>query len=657
MQGEWQKKSNQRNEVITRGGGFDYYLEPHDGFKFNGNTSVQYRTLLGNTLINTQNYIPDGDNYSRRWNDSKNSGLELNSSHHAEFKTGNVKHDADGSLSYSTSRSRSSSTEGTFSTLPGDWASMRADLQADRMPDTLGILNRYLSLFGSDGKTLTGHLSDNLHFNLPHGHLFFASVSGALSHNWGDGHQQYLLQYAAKGPENTRRTHPQNAHGYTYGFDLGPIINLGTFWLRPEYQLGASYSYTSTMYYDLLADSAANAVADPLQQWQRLERARQVLDPGNSYCYGLHSLEQQLSCLISYEKSVSGPDGWTTDRTQAWIRPMIQHKRRRMQYRGFNSQDLDGDTWLPSVDCKFEWMKKDIGYLQLYYGFSTQEPQMFDMLDISLNSDPLNPTLGNPGLRNSHRHTTSISFGPNGMWHNTFSLGFRASYNWNQNQVVYGTSYDRATGIRTTRPENVNGNRSGQVSLWGNLKPLRDKRFSFNFTSSFEPNRFVTLLSTDGETGLQRAVSHSTRWWEYGRLEFRSNTITATVLGMYENRHNTSLTGDFSNYTTQYLCYGGDLLVRLPLSFEVSTSLRVEKRYGYTSENMNRRQVVWNARITKSILHGTLQLGVEGFDMLRQIKHTQVDYTSAYRRETSYNSLPSYFLFSIKYYFAKKPRK
>ncbi len=656
MEGEWSKKNNKRNEIITRGGGFDYFVEPKKDRRFNGNTTVQYNTVFANSMTNTQNYIPGGDNYSRRWDDSKNSGLQIHSDHEARFLTGKVKHEASGSFDYGTSRSRTTSTEGTFSMLPGDWPSMRSALQGTLMPDTFGILNRYLSSFYNNGKQIFGKLEDRLNIGFRDDDNLFITLWGGLSHNWSSADQQYLLQYAGQTPNQTYRTNPQNAHGYNYGIRFNPWMSFGDFWTRSEYSLEKKYSYTNTMYYDFL-DSTANTIADPLQQWQHMERMQSVLDPGNSYFYGQHVLEQTFSWMWCYEVASHENDGSNFNRFQTWVEPEVRYLHRTMDFHGFNNQSLRRGKWLPAVTYKLEWNKSGWGYLQFLYQYSTEAPKMFDLLDISLNSDPLNPTMGNPDLKDAMKHRIMLTLNNEKPYWNILSWYLYANYDVTQRALVYGTSYDRNTGIRTTRPENINGNRGGEYYLYFTIKPLRDKRFSINFLTLYEPRRYATLVSPDGESALQRSLSRANRVWENIRFDFRSKNVTASLYGYYENRRNISLTADFTDYTTQYLSCGANLLVRLPLNFEVSTNASITRRYGYTEASMNRSEFIWNARITKSIMKGSLQFVLEGYDMLNRTRDTYVDFTPAYRRETHYNSLPRYFMFSVKYFFSKKPRK
>lgn len=96
--------------------------------------------------------------------------------------------------------------------------------------------------------------------------------------------------------------------------------------------------------------------------------------------------------------------------------------------------------------------------------------------------------------------------------------------------------------------------------------------------------------------------------------------------------------------------------MRLPLGLELSTEFRLTKRYGYSESSLNDLQPIWNAKITKSFLKGSLLASLEGYDMLDKSKRIGYEITASHRRETYYNFIPSYFMVTVQYHFAKKPR-
>ena len=79
-------------------------------------------------------------------------------------------------------------------------------------------------------------------------------------------------------------------------------------------------------------------------------------------------------------------------------------------------------------------------------------------------------------------------------------------------------------------------------------------------------------------------------------------------------------------------------------------------RRGYSDATMNTNELVWNARITKRLMHGNLLLQLDGFDMLGQLSNVRHTINAQGRTETFYNVLPSYALFHVTWRLNKKPK-
>lgn len=656
MAGEWQKKSNQSDEIITKGAGLDYNFKPKDNLKFRGNTTIQYQTKFGNSLVNQQNYLPDGVNYSRRWLDNRFGNLSVISDHTSEFTTGKIRHEVNGTFNYGSDKMRSNTTEGTFGRMPGDYPAMRADLQAG-MPDTLDILNRYLSLTNTDSKLAYGNLKDIMYFSLPHDKSLTATVWGTLSHRWQDGSQSYLLQTKGGNEQRTDRTNPQNRHDYKYGGNLYAWLGNATWYIIPKYNIEDSYTYSSTMFYDF-ADSIPWYAADsPMQLRDRMEYVYRMLDPQNSYIYGLHQLDQKLTCCVAFTREDMSPTGSRTGKFQISIDPGMRYLRRKMNFNGATRQLFSRNTWLPEGTVHLEWHKNNLNQIRLDYNFSTHEPQMMDMLDIAFNSDPLNPTIGNPNLKYERRHKFDLRYNSMNFLWNKVHFDAQATYTLKQNSIVYASAYDMATGIRTTSPMNINGNRSALARLLVTYKPIRNTDFRIIDQILYRPSRFATFISVDDETGMKRSISHSNLWYNWFSIMYNTSKLSLQTTFSYENNYNVSRTGDFNSYRIQVLDWGVNGLVRLPKNFEISSNLHIRKNNGYTESEFNKSQVIWNARISKSILGGSLQFAFDGYDMLQQIKKNVINIDASWRRETRYNTVPSYFMFTVKYFFSKKPRQ
>ncbi len=659
MSGSWNDPSNNKNEIITKGAGMDYFLEPNSKVAFNGDVTAQYQTVFSNTMVNRQNYLPDGNNYSRRWNDSHAGNLSLSTSHTANIKTVpflglSTQHIVSASFGFSRNKDKSRITEGTFGSLPGRYPSLRDELLAF-MPDTLDILNRYLSFRDFKSKRASGSLNYQFITFLKKTYLGL-TLFGDMSHGWGNGSEHYLMQYSGQAGDETLRTNPKNSHSYRYGAKLMLHTNVGKIFMMPNYSITNSYDYNSTRFYDAGTDSISG-VYDIWRLRGRMRQLEKVLDTRNSYTTGLHELDQRLEWTLVYEKAGFDDQGWKSRMFRVDVTPKLRYARRSLLFHGMTPQTLRKNSLLPGVNALITYMPKDQkNKMMLNYELSSALPAMMDMVDMQFNSDPMNPTVGNPDLKYSTNHKFRFIYDSQCFFWDKLLLQVQIDYNRLHNSIAYSSSYDLATGIRTTRPVNINGNQDAQFILVTMLKPDRRKRMTITNVVNYSPGRLVNEISTDAFSDSRRSVSHRNGWWDQLTAEYKTDRFTVGFTGDLSIEHMTSKTGDFSPYTLKQFRYGVRGLVRLPWNVEVSTNLRMYSYRGYSDPAMNNNQLIWNARITKSVLNGSLQFAFDGYDMLRQCKKTGNSITSSYREEIRYNYIPSYFMFTVKYFFAKKPR-
>ena len=109
----------------------------------------------------------------------------------------------------------------------------------------------------------------------------------------------------------------------------------------------------------------------------------------------------------------------------------------------------------PTLDFRYRFSK--VSNLRINYRGSTSQPSMTDLLDIRDDSDPLNVTTGNPGLKPSFTNSFRL-------YYNTYlekhqqSIMTSINYSNTRNSISNKVTYIEETGGRITRPENINGN-------------------------------------------------------------------------------------------------------------------------------------------------------------------------------------------------------
>lgn len=656
MSGEWSKPADKQFTRITRGGGVDYNFKLGKKVELKGNSGVTYQTLFNNTLLNRQYYLPTGDTYLRSWNDSKVRNLNVYSNNTAilDTRTFGMKamHFLQGNFRYGWNRTDEQHTEGTFSTEPGSWPSMRADLTAG-MPDTLGILNRYLRAYNNDRRSAVGTAYYNMFaYNSKRSTSLSAWLS--MDHAWQDGAEQYLLQYAGQKASDVQKSNPKGGRGIVYGIEAGQSFRLDDFWrIKPSYKFSGFYNRTYNRYYDYSADYPDNGIShDPLFS-AALDRI-QMLDPRNSYDFGFHKYSNTFGLFLQYEPRVSYGD---RPHLRMELDPTVTLHSRRMNFHGMDSQKFDDKVALPAVRFWFSWsQKQNDNRLMFRYNLKSGLPDMFDMVDMEFTYDPLNPRRGNRNLKYWFQHVFELQFQSRKKYFNILDVDAQIAYSTIQRNPSVRSWYDVATGVRVTQPVNVNGNRWGRFDLKLYATPERSGRLTLSNSLQLFMTRVADMVSTDPMQESQLSVARYFHVTDELKAEYRIDKHMVALEGSYASRHASPRTADFSPYTLYTFSYGVRGLLRLPAGFEFSTNLRMYSTRGFTDDVMNTNQLIWNARLTKSVMGGSLQFAVDGYDILKQVKNITSSLTASYRDERFVNSIPSYVMFTVKYFFAKKPK-
>ena len=135
----------------------------------------------------------------------------------------------------------------------------------------------------------------------------------------------------------------------------------------------------------------------------------------------------------------------------------------------------------PTLNLRYRFNQQT--NLQVQFRGQTQQPSITQLLDIYDDTNPLNITMGNPGLKPSF--TTNLRANFQMMRQPTLvtdSLGFQVpknqrhwSFNANagwqvtSNSIGNVVTYNETTGGRITRPENINGNWNANLGLTFNI--------------------------------------------------------------------------------------------------------------------------------------------------------------------------------------------
>ena len=302
------------------------------------------------------------------------------------------------------------------------------------------------------------------------------------------------------------------------------------------------------------------------------------------------------------------------------------------------------------------WTTIKINYdteYRLNFSKNTTLPSLVYRLNITDTSDPLNTTLGNDYLKNPTSYYLGFSFSRNNLPHYG-SVSTSLNYSLVRHALAQGFLYDTTTGIRTTRPDNVNGNWNitGKTDYFRSF--LKGDALAFESHASYG---YLHSVDLTGTTQIERSVVHNVYANEEISMKYK---IGKNNIGFKGKLEWTNLSSRRDNFQTQNLWdfnYGLTALINLPWELQFSTDITMFSHRGYDSHSMNRNDLVWNARLTRVFLNGKITCFIDGFDILSNLSNIQRYVNAQGRTETRYNVQPRYAMFHLVYRFAKQPKK
>lgn len=301
----------------------------------------------------------------------------------------------------------------------------------------------------------------------------------------------------------------------------------------------------------------------------------------------------------------------------------------------------------PTLD--FRYTPNKTTELRLNYRGSTSQPSMSDLLDITDDSDPLNISKGNPGLKPSFTNNFRLFYNTYLMDHQRAIMTF-ANYSTTRNSISNLVTYDATTGGRTTRPENINGNWNANLGFMFNTAIDSAAVWNVNTFTMLNYNNYVGYLDMGQAVGSQKNTTRSTSVMERLQGSWRKDWIEVSLDGSLNYMHTKNLLQSQNNLNTWQFSYGGSLNIYAPWGTSLSTDLHNQSRRGYSDSSMNTNELIWNAQISQSFLKGKpLTVSLQLYDILHQQSNYSRTVNAMQRSDTEYNSINSYALLHVSY--------
>lgn len=509
---------------------------------------------------------------------------------------------------------------------------------------------------------LTGSLSNRTEINFRHNinHSRLNSVSENISATFSTNPLDYVSEPwrddAMIPPEFRINKNTGNSQNKTNNLMIGNNLllthNLNdigrklSIELRNDYsnQASGNYQQSSITYYQLKNDLGADSVL--YRNQYRESPARNLLLAGEvSYTepigkqmlqvYYRHEYQRQSNNAVTYnldEDALWGslPSGYEAGRVDSLsdytrndlhsnefgLRTTLNWRKVRLNIRfGLSPQKsttksnrgkVKIDTTITVLnivpELHFDYDLGNNHNMSVYYSGYTRQPSIYDLLSVPDYTNPLNITMGNPGLKPAFGQSISVNYrGGNMEKQEMLYCGLR--YNNTINDISRKRTYDEKSGVYTSRPENINGN----WGIGGNIYYTNKlfKKIFARLATNANYNRRVSYVQIMGEANENdRNTSQMLSLMQDVEFAYKLEEHEFKINGAITYQQADNSYTNNSDYRTYDFYYGAECRLKLPLNLNLYTVVRSMNRRGYKDEASNTTQWLWNGELTYSFLKG-----------------------------------------------------
>lgn len=626
-----------RNGLTTsRNAGFNFAIE-NEKLELGGDIRYRHRDTNAKTKRSSETFLQTGNSFSN----SRSSELS-----HAENLEANVrlewKPDTMTNIifrprfTYDNSENNSRSVSATFNENPFDYTQNPLDeLTSTIWGDTALVnSNKSKSWSKSDNWNASGSLQLNRRLSDDGRNITFRgyySYSDSKSKSLSASDVEYFLRDSTYSRNRYNLT-PGKNWNYSAQLTYSEPIFKQTF-LQFSYKFTQSYNKSDRSTYDFSENTDFYTQGFPNVP----EDYEDYLDSNQSKFaeYYNYTHEAQIMLRIIREKYHLNV-GFTA---------LPQTTKMNYKYRGVDTTvTRHVVNFTPMLRFRYRWSKQH--QLQVNYRGRSSQPSMTDLLPITDDSNPLNITSGNPGLKPQFTHSL------NAHYHNYIIESQRGIFGMFNAQVVQNSisnkvTYNAETGGRTTRPENINGNWNLR-GMFGLNTALSNKKFTVGTFTNANYQNNVSYLAQNNVS--QKNTTRSLNLGERLRGSFRNDWFEFSLNGNINYQHAENELQPDRNLNTYNFSYGASTNITLPWGTTVSTDLSNNSRRGYSESSMNTNELIWNAQIAHSFLKGkAATLSFQIYDILGQQSNISRSISAAMRQDTEYNSITSYCMLHFIY--------
>ena len=643
--------SMRSGDFKTYQGGFDYWAKiPYKDVQFSGDIFVTHETIDDTRSTETTNFLPSGDTYGYSYGASRNKSLSLSTTHSLEIQKQSWNFKINPSVKYLKNNDFSAISSAVFSEKMSDMSKEFIDtLYNGASSEVLStILNRSMDENKRLGHTLETKLNTNGKIKMPNeSDAITYLLSGNYSRHHFDRYQRFVLNFGEeKEPADYYDRYFNNTPNYRWS-GRGAI---GYIWaIVPGMYLDAWYQYDHNTIHEVsklyrlenLYESVANG--DTFGWLPSKSEYESTLDFNNSF----NSTKNDNIHSLNFNWK------WDINKFIISANLPIVYKNRHLHYiRGdINTSFSKNRVLLGDATVSINYYGRP-HFIYFDYQRKVSSPDLVDMVNFTDNLDPLNVRHGNLDLKDSESHDFRLRYRKDSKKYQRYSIYATIL----RNALAYGYGYDSATGVKTGKMYNVNGNYIMGLSQYFSTSFGQMDRFYFSNETNVDYRRSVDLIGENTVVPEKNRVNN-VMLAENIDFSYKFNNSKISIFGEARMSRFDSKQENFRDFTACDFKYGINGIFTLPAGFGISTDFTVYSRNGYSDQALNKTNFVWNAQVRYTTLKGQLTFMVDGFDILHNLSNVFYSVNAQARTETYTNVLPRYVMFHIQWKFHKSPKK
>ena len=316
----------------------------------------------------------------------------------------------------------------------------------------------------------------------------------------------------------------------------------------------------------------------------------------------------------------------------------------------------------PTLNLRYRFTQ--YSNLQVQMRGQTQQPSITQLLDIYDDTNPLNISMGNPGLKPSFTYNLSTNYQQQRK--PTFvedSLGFQvpknqrhwsysANVNWSltTNSIGNIVTYNEETGGRISRPENINGNWNTRAGVSFNIGLDTLNRWDFSGGIDGSYSHHIGYVNLNRTAIPDRNVTHSYNVAPNVSLSFRNKWLNVSLNCRATYARTENELQSSRNQTTWNYNYGGNTRITFPWGSNLSTDFHCYSKRGYTDATLNTNELIWNAQLSHSFLRGKkMTVMLQWYDILHEQTNFNRTVNANGWRDQEVNAITSYAMVHVSY--------